>query len=206
MWEKDRPGVGGRSPSGCAVGRGAANPHGRGRAKIGHRWDGGPALLPRSPRQSPRTRPCAPRHPQPGSSPTAGTAPRSHPQHRSSHARHPPLPHTRHPLAHALTEHPPFSHPHPTRPHAHTRLPAPTPRPPAPHSPTPLTCSPLRRRMLGSSIPPRRAAASRCSRSARCSRCAAQRPRHGAARHGTGVAGSGAGSAVVPSSPDGPAQ
>lgn len=190
------------------MGLGAANPHGRGWAKIGHRWDGGPALLPRSPRQSPRTRPCAPRHPQPGSSPTAGAAPQSHPQLRSSHARQPPLPHTRLPLAHALTEHPPFSHPHPTRTHtrthAHSRPPAPTPRPPAPRSSAPLTCSPLRRRMLGSSIPPRRAAASRCSRSARCSRCAAQRPRHGAARHGGGWERGGRRGG--PFLPDGPAQ
>lgn len=141
------------------MGWGAANPHGRGWAKIGHHWDGGPAPLPRSP-PPPHTALCPP-------APAAGILSRSRrctpipPQRCCSHAQHPPLPHTRHPLTHALTEHPPFAHPHPTRTHAHTRPPAPTPRPPAPHSPAlppppPLTCSPLRRRMLGSSIPPRR--------------------------------------------------
>ena len=188
------------------MGWGAANPHGRGWAKIGHHWDGGPAPLPRSP-PPPHTALCPP-------APAAGILSRSRrctpipPQRRCSHAQHPPSPAHTAPArtrthgaptlcaptsnTHTRTHTPSSTHPAPTRP-AQPRAP---PSPAAHLQPPP----PQDAGLVHSAAPPPPAAP------APPGAPGAPPSGPGTARHGTGVAGSGAGSTTVPSSPDGPAQ
>lgn len=205
MWEKDRRvGWGVGVPGGAQWGWGLQTLTAVVGQKLGIAGMGVPRCSHGAPGRAPAHGPVTPGthsrdplpQPAPHPNPTRSTSPR---MHGSPSLAHTAPARTRTHRASTLLA--PTSNTHT---HAHSRPPAPTPRPPAPRSPAPLTCSPLRRRMLGSSIPPRRAAASRCSRSARCSRCAAQRPRHGAARHGGGWERGGRRGG--PFLPDGPAQ